>query len=445
MKRTNKHTPYTAPLGKATARLLAALAASALVGACGGEAQPPPGETLVGIPTEVDVEVGRTEGALLVPLVEDVDFGTIWQGAVREFRFPLVSAGTEPARIQSIKASCGCTLVASYVMEPGGGERVLDRGEPLAPGTRVEVAVRFDSRGRAGREHKEVTVYGDGPDGRVRLEVGVETRPFLLMEPAALAFDRVFPQPGMALETRITSADGEPFELALASEVGPGLDVQLERAGAAWVVRATLAPEVAPGTLIQELVLVSDRPMDQPGPLASIGVPAAVTAHPDGAFHYTVLPVSAVVVGPLETLPPYLPFGFVMPGSLTSQSTRVECFDPALTAAFLAAEPRVRFGPEEGATWPAGMEDAFHATWRAVEPGAVGVRALSKGATAAWDLEVAFTGRRGAGQNRLVGEAIVEFDAPAAANGAAGGDVVQLGSPQALPPQVIKFQVILQP
>jgi hypothetical protein len=411
----------------AKASLVAWLVALACWTGCGTD----DGEQMFALPGEADVEVGATPGATWEPLIRTVDMGAIWQGAVRDVRFPIVSAGTEPAKIQSIKSSCGCTLVAAYVVD-GATESELEFGRTYPPGTRVEVAARYDSRGRHGREAKFITVYGDSPDGRVRLEIGVETKPFLEAEPEGIAFDRVYPTPGLQASTLVTAIDGEPFELALASEVAPGLSVVSAREGAGWRITATLDPKVPPGPMIQELVFVSDREMPQPGDLESVGVPPAVRDAAGRARHYLVLPISAVVVGPLETLPPYLPFGFVGPGSLTSQSTRIECFDSDWTAAFLNAKPVVRFTGTDGAPLPAEFEDAFQASWRLVRPDQPGVRALSKGATAALDLEVALTGRRGAGQNRLVGEVHVSFAAPA-------------GSETPLPAQKIDFQVILQP
>lgn len=383
------------------------------------------------LPGEADVEIGVTPGANWEPLIRTVDMGAIWQGAVRDVRFPLVSAGTKPAKIQSIKSSCGCTLVAAYVVD-GATETELELGRAYPPGTRVEVAVRYDSRGRHGREAKLITVYGDSPEGRVRLEIGVETNPFLEAEPEVIAFDRVYPTPGLQASTFVTAVDGEPFALEFASPVAPGLSVTSVREGAGWRITATLAPKVPPGPMIQELVFVSDREMPKPGDLEAVGVPAAVRDAEGRARHYLVLPISAVVVGPLETLPPYLPFGYVGPGALTSQSTRIECFDPEWTYRFLNVQPEVRFTGVDGAALPEGFEEALNASWRFVRRDQSGVRALSKGATAALDLEVSLMGRRGAGQNRLVGEVHVSFKDPT-------------GSEAPLPAQKINFQVILQP
>jgi len=433
-KRTREPARAPAPAARGAAWLWAAVAMAALGSGCGDEPAAS-GETLVGIPTEAAVEVGATEGALLVPLIEAIDLGTLTEGAARMVRFPLLSAGTEDASIRSLKASCGCTVAAAYVRTEGG-ERELVRGEPLAPGTRIEVEVLFDSRGRVGRERKLIDVYGDAVGGRVQLELGVETVPFLEVQPDPLSFDRVFPLAGTERVAEVRSADGEPFDLQLVQTPERGLVVAAEPVGdgAVWRVTATLGPEVHTGPLLSEVVLVTDRPLEAAGPLAELGVPAAVHAAPGGPFNYKVLPVTAVVVAAVEALPPYVPFGFVMPDQLTARTTRVECYDPALTEAFLAAPPAVTFGASEETGWPEGFGEAFSVAATPVRPGAAGARPLTPGATAAWDLELGFLGRRGAGLNRVVGRAEVAFP------GAAGEPGV--GLPEALQ---IDFQVILQP
>lgn len=416
-------TPYTG-----WGALVACLVA--LVAACGegapSDGSTAGGETLFGIPTEAEVEVGTTPGARLEPLVEAVNFGPLWEGAERSVRFPLVSTGTEPASIQLVKASCGCTHVATVVVQPDGTERVLERGEALAPGTRVEVAVRFDSRGLVGPENKFVTVYGDFPNGKLDLEVAAETRPFLIREPLQVQFDRVFAGANASQSAQVRAADGEPFELALATELPAGLAVELERAadGKSYTVTARLAPGIARGPLLSEIVLVSDRPFPDAGDLTALGVPPAV--HAEGAKHYTTLPVGAVVVGAVEPVSPVLEFGFVLPDVLTSRTARFECYDPALRAAFLAATPELTFGASAEGAWPEGFEGAFEVTWRAVEEPAAGELPLTKGAVAAWDAEIALTGRRGGGFTRVFGEAEARFGAE-------------------LPAQRLNFQVILQP
>jgi hypothetical protein len=412
-----------------------ALLAGLFLGACGAgdTGSAASGGALFELPDELPVDIGSTEGPALFAGFSAVDFGPLWQGAVREVRFPLTSSGTEPVHIAGLKASCGCTLVSSAVIE-AGGERALILGEPLAPGTRVLVTLRFDSRGREGREAKLVTVYSDAPGGRLQLEVGVETQPFLRADPDPLEFGRVFPSHELEVSTTITAPDDVVFGLELAglAELPPGLRLALEPRGGgpratAWDLHAWLAPGAAAGNLLSHVTLVSDLPFEHAGDLAALDLAPGVLG-PDGEpRHYLDLWTTASVVGAVEISPPYLPFGFLAKGALTSASARIECFDPTRVEAFTAAAPTVRFLDADGAPLTGAAAKAFTPTLRAVRPDSVGSRPLSDGALAAWDLEVAALGFSGAGQNRLAGR--VELDFPG----------------EEIPDPSLDFQVILQP
>lgn len=390
-------------------------------------------ELLFELPAELPPKLGSVEGPALFAGRAAVDFGTIWQGASREVRFPLTNVGTEPVHIQSIKASCGCTLVATAVIE-ADGERALVYKEPLPPGTRVEVALRFDSRGRHGREAKFVTVYSDSPGGRLRLQVGVDTQPFLVAEPETLSFERVFVERELLVKGFVTAADGEPFELSLASDeaLPKGLSLALVReTPAKWALEARLAPDTAAGNLLAHVTLVSDRPFERSGDLTALNVAPEVFGADGLPRHYLDLWVTALVVGAVEVSPPYLPFGFLAKGALTSASARIECFDPALLDAFAAAPPTVRVLDAEGLPLAESMgpaaASAFTPTLRLVTTETPGLRPLSAGALAAWDLEVAVQGFSGEGRNRLLGRVELDF------------------GPNEIPDRFLEFQVILQP
>jgi len=281
-----------------------------------------------------------------------------------------------------------------------------------------------------------VTVYSDAPGGRLQLEVGVETRPFLHADPEPLAFGRVFPGIELEASTTITAAGGEAFGLGL-SELLPlpaGLTLELiPSAGVvgaratAWQVRAHLAAGTAPGNLLAHVTLVSDLEFDAPGNLAALDLAPGVIATDGMAFHYLDLWTTAAVVAAVEVAPPYLPFGFLAKGALTSASARIECFDPALVERFRAAAPAVHFQDADGAALTGPAVDAFTPTLRLFDPQQPGTRPLTDGALAAWDLEVSALGFTGGGQNRLVGRVVVDFEAPE------------------IPDPTLDFQVILQP
>lgn len=73
------------------------------------------------------------------------DFGKITQGQKLAVSFRFKNTGDKPLVIESVKPACGCT-VADYPKEP------------IAPGGEGEITGAFDSEGREGANHKEITV-----------------------------------------------------------------------------------------------------------------------------------------------------------------------------------------------------------------------------------------------------------------------------------------------
>lgn len=73
------------------------------------------------------------------------NFGSIKVGEVVEHEFTLVNTGEAPLIISNVHASCGCTT-PDYSKNP------------IAPGEKGMVKVRFDSNGQMGNQHKVITV-----------------------------------------------------------------------------------------------------------------------------------------------------------------------------------------------------------------------------------------------------------------------------------------------
>lgn len=74
------------------------------------------------------------------------NFGQITEGQKLSVSFRFRNSGDKPLVIQSVHPACGCT-VADYPKEP------------IAPGQEGEITGEFNSEGREGGNHKEITVY----------------------------------------------------------------------------------------------------------------------------------------------------------------------------------------------------------------------------------------------------------------------------------------------
>lgn len=76
------------------------------------------------------------------------DFGALTEGDTVEHTFAFTNTGQFPLIINNITASCGCTT-------PEWPR------EPVAPGAKSSVRVRFNSRGKMGQQNKTITVFAN--------------------------------------------------------------------------------------------------------------------------------------------------------------------------------------------------------------------------------------------------------------------------------------------
>jgi hypothetical protein len=76
---------------------------------------------------------------------ETYDFGTVSEGDKVEHIYKFKNSGNEPLIISNAQGSCGCTV-------PQWPK------EPIAPGKSGEIKVVFDSKGKAGKQSKTVTI-----------------------------------------------------------------------------------------------------------------------------------------------------------------------------------------------------------------------------------------------------------------------------------------------
>ena len=76
------------------------------------------------------------------------DFGEMVEGDTVEHQFAFTNTGEFPLIINNITASCGCTT-------PEWPR------EPVLPGQKSSVTVRFNSRGKVGQQNKTITIFAN--------------------------------------------------------------------------------------------------------------------------------------------------------------------------------------------------------------------------------------------------------------------------------------------
>ncbi|HLW14323.1 MAG TPA: DUF1573 domain-containing protein [Flavobacteriaceae bacterium] len=94
---------------------------------------------------------------------DQFDFGEIEQGTRVEHMFTFVNSGDAPLVITNARSSCGCT-VPEYTREP------------VAPGEKGELLVKFDGSGR-GTVNKNITLTTNTEKGMERLRIKATVNP----------------------------------------------------------------------------------------------------------------------------------------------------------------------------------------------------------------------------------------------------------------------------
>lgn len=100
-----------------------------------------------------------------VQLIDSVyDFGTVTDGEKVEYSYRFKNTGNTPLMVVSATASCGCTV-------PEKPEK------PILPGETGYIKVVFNSAGRAGQNHKDITVIANTSPAFPVLKLTGEVKP----------------------------------------------------------------------------------------------------------------------------------------------------------------------------------------------------------------------------------------------------------------------------
>lgn len=97
----------------------------------------------------VALKVDKPDGPDMTFTEEKYDFGDIIQGDVVEHTFKFKNAGTEPLVISNVGVTCGCTATDWP-------------RKPIPVGEEASITVKFNSRGKMGRQNKVISVYSNG-------------------------------------------------------------------------------------------------------------------------------------------------------------------------------------------------------------------------------------------------------------------------------------------
>lgn len=92
------------------------------------------------------------------------DFGTVEEGEVVEHTFKFTNTGDAPLIVSDASASCGCT-VPTWTKEP------------VAPGDKGEMLVKFNTRGKPNQQMKAVRIVANTESGRETIRIKAFVNP----------------------------------------------------------------------------------------------------------------------------------------------------------------------------------------------------------------------------------------------------------------------------
>ncbi|MCC7015369.1 MAG: DUF1573 domain-containing protein [Planctomycetes bacterium] len=259
----------------------------------------------------------------------DHDFGTAIEGEKLTHTFRLKSSGQKDLIITSAKPTCGCTVAKLEVKKADGGLEVYKFGDPLPPGTDLELTAELDTKNKHQTAASKVNVYCDDPRTIVTLGLNARVDTYFQITPNALNFGDM--SVADSKQMSFTVAGKKPGNFMLSIEQRPmpdGMKLEMlprepDASGRAnvWDVKVSMGPNCREGNTGYPINLRSDEEV------------AGAVADKDGhkATYGASVMVTARVMGLISYEPQYLSYGLVRPGQVVARSLTVKSFDPNFT------------------------------------------------------------------------------------------------------------------
>ncbi len=299
--------------------------------------------------------VAEGEGPRLFAAAPTLEFGSVYEGAQITHTFELEVGGTEDLVVNKIKPGCGCTAAEPIVVRADGTREPYVIETPLAPGTRLQLDVVFDTQGRRGPQAKSINVYCNDPSGVQRLALIGEVEPFLNAVPNGIRLNRLTPDETRTGEVTLTTRDGNPVRLTVDPDRLPsGLSVEMrpktpdaDGRSSAWTAVVTFGGEnLREGPFQFRVPVVSD--VENPH--------VAPDSGGDRSWLSYSIWVQAEVLALYQVSPKQMFFGPVAADTAASRS--VQIYDHSETE--IAESPAFRLVDAAGATLT--ESDGYHVT-----------------------------------------------------------------------------------
>lgn len=192
---------------------------------------------------------------------KELDFGELIQGRALDLELSVENRGDEPLLLKKAEVSCGCTLTS------------LPR-DPIAPGTKAGLGIRFESKGRLGLQSVTVTVWSNDPAqndqgrGCTVITLRGEVHSLFRVTPAGAFFGELVrgQDPGpRELSIQGVGPARQGFQARLAGELPEWIKAELSPGPSPerWKLLVRLLPSAPQGEMLHTLELetgVADQP-----------------------------------------------------------------------------------------------------------------------------------------------------------------------------------------
>ena len=90
--------------------------------------------------------------------VDKLDFGTVKEDSIVEKKFEFTNVGNSDLMVISARGSCGCTVPTAPI-------------EPIAPGGKGTILVKYTAKNKVGPQKPEITVVTNGTPSIVKVHL----------------------------------------------------------------------------------------------------------------------------------------------------------------------------------------------------------------------------------------------------------------------------------
>jgi len=259
----------------------------------------------------------------------EFDFGNSIEGERLTHTFKLSSTGGADLIINSAKPTCGCTVAKLALVNEDGETEVYEMGDPLPPGTELELTARLDTKNKHNVASSKINIFCNDPRQTVTLGLKTLVDTYFQITPSSLQFGELSVAEEASQSFTVTGKKPGAFKLSTEGHITPpGMTVELvpdnpDENGRSehWTVNVSLGEGTREGNLGYPIQIRSDQEVSgaqriQSGEMPTYGATVMATARIRGLISWE---------------PQYLSFGLVRPGQVLARSFDVASYDENFT------------------------------------------------------------------------------------------------------------------